>query len=440
MQPIVTPEEMAAIDRDRARTRRGAHRTGRSCGDAARDPDDRRGVRPSSARGRGQGQQRQRRAGRGARLRARGVRVAVVDAASAEGTRLPAADLVIDAAYGTGFQATTDAPDPGHAPVLAVDIPSGVNGRTGEAGDGSGTSRRDGFLRRAQARSRSPAWARAGRNGSTSSTSGSTCVAPLCTWSSPPTSCSGSRAPTRRRTSGGLRCGSSRVARHDRRGGARLPWRATDRCRLRPAQQSPVPGPADATAVPIEVVRTELPSSSRGTATCSTASGGSRRSSSVRDLAPSPSRPRRSGTSCGIDRSRPSSTATALTALGSDVARYAHPLSVLTPHDGEYERLAGHPPVPDRITAARDLAASTTATVLLKGSTTVVADSEGRVLVSTTGRRPSRHGGHRRRPLGRDRFAPRAGLSTRYAPPPQARGCTEWRVPSARAAVWWPAT
>jgi hydroxyethylthiazole kinase-like uncharacterized protein yjeF len=74
-----------------------------------------------------------------------------------------------------------------------------------------------------------------------------------------------------------------------------------------------------------------------------------------------------------------------LTALGSEVGGYAHPLSVLTPHDGEYERLAGHPPGPDRIGAARDLAATTRATVLLKGSTTVVADGEGRVLVSMTG-------------------------------------------------------
>src|SRR5207248_1799488 len=74
-----------------------------------------------------------------------------------------------------------------------------------------------------------------------------------------------------------------------------------------------------------------------------------------------------------------------LTALGSDVARYAHPLTVLTPHDGEYERLAGHPPGPDRFGAARELAARTGATVLLKGSTTVVADGEGRVLVTIAG-------------------------------------------------------
>src|SRR5207253_10703891 len=42
-----------------------------------------------------------------------------------------------DAAYGTGFHGEYRAPDPGDAPVLAVDIPSGVNGLTGEAAPGA---------------------------------------------------------------------------------------------------------------------------------------------------------------------------------------------------------------------------------------------------------------------------------------------------------------
>ena len=42
-------------------------------------------------------------------------------------------DLVIDAAYGTGFRGTWAPPVVGTAPVLAVDLPSGVNGLTGEA-------------------------------------------------------------------------------------------------------------------------------------------------------------------------------------------------------------------------------------------------------------------------------------------------------------------
>jgi len=69
------------------------------------------------------------------RLAERGARVHVVDADAAPRT-MPACDLVIDAAYGTGFRGTWTAPDPGPARVLAVDIPSGVDGLTGQAGDG----------------------------------------------------------------------------------------------------------------------------------------------------------------------------------------------------------------------------------------------------------------------------------------------------------------
>jgi ADP-dependent NAD(P)H-hydrate dehydratase / NAD(P)H-hydrate epimerase len=69
-------------------------------------------------------------------LRRRGVRVQVVDAAD-QPERLPPSDLVIDAAYGTGFRGDYSAPDPAGAPVLAVDIPSGIDGLTGEAREGA---------------------------------------------------------------------------------------------------------------------------------------------------------------------------------------------------------------------------------------------------------------------------------------------------------------
>ena len=50
--------------------------------------------------------------------------------------------------------------------------------------------------------------------------------------------------------------------------------------------------------------------------------------------------------------------------------------TVLTPHAGEYARLTGHPPGADRIGAARRLAETFGATVLLKGNVTVVAGSD----------------------------------------------------------------
>ena len=47
---------------------------------------------------------------------------------------LPPCDLVIDAAYGTGFRGSYDAPAvPAGARVLAIDIPSGVDADTGAA-------------------------------------------------------------------------------------------------------------------------------------------------------------------------------------------------------------------------------------------------------------------------------------------------------------------
>ena len=59
--------------------------------------------------------------------------------------------------------------------------------------------------------------------------------------------------------------------------------------------------------------------------------------------------------------------------------------TVLTPHDGEFEMLTGAPPGEDRVDAARALAATTGAVVLLKGPTTVVAEPDGDVLLVRSG-------------------------------------------------------
>ena len=69
------------------------------------------------------------------RLERRGVKVHVIDAASV-GSAVPRCDLVVDAAYGTGFRGAWRAPSVGDARVLAVDVPSGVDALTGHAGSG----------------------------------------------------------------------------------------------------------------------------------------------------------------------------------------------------------------------------------------------------------------------------------------------------------------
>jgi hydroxyethylthiazole kinase-like uncharacterized protein yjeF len=55
---------------------------------------------------------------------------------------------------------------------------------------------------------------------------------------------------------------------------------------------------------------------------------------------------------------------------------------VLTPHAGEYERLAGEPVGADRVAAARSLARRADCVVLLKGAGTVIADPGGRAVVN----------------------------------------------------------
>ncbi|HTV12351.1 MAG TPA: NAD(P)H-hydrate dehydratase [Acidimicrobiales bacterium] len=73
-----------------------------------------------------------------------------------------------------------------------------------------------------------------------------------------------------------------------------------------------------------------------------------------------------------------------LDALGEIVSRREEP-TVVTPHEGELTRLAGRAPGPDRVAAVRSAAAKSGAIVLLKGSTTVVASPSGDVLLSATG-------------------------------------------------------
>jgi hydroxyethylthiazole kinase-like uncharacterized protein yjeF len=59
--------------------------------------------------------------------------------------------------------------------------------------------------------------------------------------------------------------------------------------------------------------------------------------------------------------------------------------TLLTPHAGEFARLAGSPPGDDRVGATRKLADAFGATVLLKGNVTVIADPGGPVYLNPAG-------------------------------------------------------
>ena len=132
MRPVVTVEEMAAIDADAPESVEVLiERAGAAVARAARRMlGGTYGRRVVVIAGKGNNGADGRSAA--VRLRRAGVRVEVFDAASAP-ARVCDGDLVIDSAYGTGFRGEYVAPDPGDARVLAVDIPSGVSGDTGEA-------------------------------------------------------------------------------------------------------------------------------------------------------------------------------------------------------------------------------------------------------------------------------------------------------------------
>ncbi len=133
MRPVVTVAEMQAIDQDALETTTHEALVGRAGRRLAAHAKAMLGPNASGRRvvvvaGKGSN-------GADGRVAARwlrwwGCHAVIVDAADPTAT-LPAADLVVDAAYGTGFSGAYDPPDPGRAAVLACDVPTGVDGDTG---------------------------------------------------------------------------------------------------------------------------------------------------------------------------------------------------------------------------------------------------------------------------------------------------------------------
>lgn len=314
------------------------------------------------------------------RLRRRGANVVVLDAVDAAGQALPACDLVIDAAYGTGFRGEYDAPQTGAAPVLAADIPSGVNGLTGEA---AGTAVR--AARTLTFGALKPGLLlEPGR-----ALAGAVEVAPLGL------DCSGAGAHLVEASDVAAWLPDRPVDAHKWRsavwvvggspgmtGAPVLAASAAARAgagyvRLSsPGVTPPLPG------APLELVGTELGDTGWADTVLDSAAR-------FRALVVGPGLGQRGA----ADVRRVVAEAIApvvvdgdgLGALGTDCARVGHPTTVLTPHDGEFERLCGHRPGADRFDAVRRLADATNAVVLLKGPTTIVARPGGAALAVTSG-------------------------------------------------------
>lgn len=382
MRPVVTPEEMAEVDRRAPEPvdvliGRAGHAVARKAlammgGGYGRDV--------IVVAGKGNNGNDGRDAAR--RLRQRGARVRLLDAATlGPNERLDPCALVIDAAYGTGFRGEYEAPDAGRAPVLSVDIPSGVDGLTGAACDGA--VRADATVTFAALK---PGLLfHPGRG-----LAGDVTVADIGLDCSAATvevvEATDVRAwlPVRPADTHKWRAAVWVVAGSPgMTGAAALATGGAQRAGAGYVRLSS-PGAARIDDAPVEVVRTPLPHTSWDV---DVLDGLTR----FRALVVGPGLGTDAATAIAVQRVvRESAVPTVvdgdgLTALGRNVAEHTHPLTVLTPHDGEYERLMGRAPGADRIEAARALARTANATVVLKGPTPVITDHDGRALLVTTG-------------------------------------------------------
>jgi NAD(P)H-hydrate epimerase len=319
----------------------------------------------------------------GSVLRRRGAHLRMVEAGTVDS--IGPADLVIDAAYGTGFRGQYRAPSvaPG-TPVLAVDIPSGVKGDTGEvSGSPTAASRTVTFVALKPGLLQGPGARLAGQ----------VSVADIGLPAGHPDISvveDGDVAallPPRRHAGNKWSAALLVVAGSPgMTGAAALCARAAYRSGAGMVRLG-VPGADLAGSPASEAVSVALPA--RGWATDALEAA-----SRCAAVVVGPGLGRQEGTAAEVQRLVAGSPVPvvvdadglfALGRVGGDDSFQARSGVVLTPHDGEFARLTGADPGPDRIAAARRLAASSGAVALLKGPTTAVSDMAGRVLLGLSG-------------------------------------------------------
>ncbi len=313
-------------------------------------------------------------------LARRGVSVCVLDGFDVA-RRLPEADLVIDAVLGTGASRPFAAPDQPSAPVLAVDVPSGLDALTGRV---LGSTLR--AVRTVTFAAMKPGLL----IGDGPSVSGRVTVAdiglaiPPDAWGLIDDGDVCADWPRRKvdahkwRSAVWVIGGSAGMS-----GAPRLAAHAAARAGAGYVALSS-PGRPDVEPSSLETVVRELPESGWSLDVRSGADRfgalvvgpglglGSDALSGVRALVADPPCP------MVVDGD-------GLTALaGSGVCVPAGQPVVLTPHDGELARLLGRR-IDDRVNDVVDLARTTGAVVLSKGPTTVIADPLGRVRFVTSG-------------------------------------------------------
>lgn len=343
------------------------------------------------------------------RLTARGAAVTVVDAAEVAGSSVAPSDLIIDAAFGTGLSRPYKPPVPGGAMVLAVDIPSGVSGLTGEVVGGV-----DGGFVQATATVTFAALKPGLVLGAGSEAVGALDVADIGlgdgvdavarAWMV--TDDDVAKIPPRGHDAHKWQSAVHVVAGSPGMNGA--PWLVSSAALHAGAGyvRLAIPGvEAGAGGLPPgELVNVGLPAEGwdhavlDGLERFSCLVVGPGLGATGRDSGGE------SGAASPVGRLLAAAPVPAvvdadgLNALGSLGAvaevtaargggrgdRADCPL-VLTPHAGEFARLTGDKPGPDRLASVRDAAAASGAIVLLKGSTTVVAHPDGRVLLSHAG-------------------------------------------------------
>ena len=379
VSPVLTPEEMAAVDASAdVPVSELIERAGWAVARAARQMmGGTYGRSVTVIAGKGNNGADGRVAAR--LLSASGVRCVVVD----PGKPVGAADLVIDAAFGTGLRSSWDCPIQPEAPVLAVDVPSGVDALTGSDLGSLRASRTVSFAALKPGLLLQPGRSRCGV---VEVADIGLDVGEVSAWlveDADVLSVIGRRAVENHKWSKAVRV----VAGAPGMSGAG--WLAAAGAQRAGAGMVAISTPglhADDVHAPVEAVARSLPT--QGWA-----------QEVLKDLdrfdalviGPGlGSEPAVIAEAAALIRSSPVPVlldADGLRALERD-PRLAHgapaPI-VITPHDGEYARLAGHAVGADRPAAARSLAASLGVVVLLKGATTIVSSPDGSTYYAAAG-------------------------------------------------------